>query len=180
MSQLLSVWVTECTSTGQQTMGRPYIKPAWSAAQSWMAWTLHSTWHLGFTQRWWWKSLCCVCWHKEPICCRSILHPSLGQSKVSSVCCSKTPVATRQHTSVEQNVSNLWLWAHQGSPPVQTARPSMHSAPVLSSKLLCAAATAVKATSHIMTRLPQETHTVCNCQFLATGVGPIMCTFNWC
>jgi hypothetical protein len=32
---------------------------------------------------------------------------------------------TRHHTSEAQNVSILWLWAHQGSPPVQIALPSM-------------------------------------------------------
>jgi len=54
------------------------------------------------------------------------------------------------------------------------------SAPVLNSKLLCTAATVVKATSHFTVQLPKESRTVCDCWCLATGVGPIMHNFNWC
>jgi len=42
MLQFLSVLVTECTWTGQQTKGLPYIVPAWCPAQSWMTQTLHN------------------------------------------------------------------------------------------------------------------------------------------
>ena len=54
------------------------------------------------------------------------------------------------------------------------------SAPILNSKLLCTAATVANATSHFMVQLPQQSHTVCNCQYLVTGVGKIMCNFIGC
>jgi len=40
-----------------------------------------------------------VHWRKKPKCWGSILHPSVGQSKMAAVCCSKTPVSICQHTS---------------------------------------------------------------------------------
>jgi len=36
---------------------------------------------------------------------------------------------TCHHALEEQNVSILWLWARQGSPPVQTAQSSMLPVP---------------------------------------------------
>jgi hypothetical protein len=119
--------------------------------------------HSGYVE----TSLCCVCWRKKPKCWGSILHPSLGQSEMAAVCCSKTPISIRQHTLLYARRTKCVYFVTVGMSRLTAYAdsPAIHapSAPVLNSKLLCTAATVVNATSHFMVQLPQQSHTVCNC-----------------
>jgi len=132
MSQLLSVFITESTWTGQQTKKLPYIMPAWCPAQSWMTRTLHYVTdglltvvmlkrhyavYADVRNRNAGGAYCILLW---------------GSPRWQQFAAPKHRfpyVNTRYCTSEEQNVSILWLWARQGSPPAQTAQPSMPQCP---------------------------------------------------
>jgi len=132
MSQLLSVLVTECTWTGQQTKGLPYIVPAWCPAQSWMTQTLNNV-TFGILTVVMMKSHYAVyadIRNQNAGATYCIL--LLGSPRWQQFAAPKHRYLyanTCHHVSEEQSVSILWLWAHQGSLPVQTAQPSMPQCP---------------------------------------------------
>ena len=158
MSQLLSVLVNECTWTGQQTKGSPYIMSAWCPAQSWMTRTLNNE-TFGVLTVVMMKSHYAVYTdikNQNAGAAYSILlwgsprWQQFAAPKHQYLCAN-----THHHVSVTVGTSRLTACADS---------PAIHapSAPILNSKLLLTAATVANATSQFMVQLPQQSHTVCS------------------
>jgi len=164
MSQLLSVLVTECTWTGQQTKGSPYIVPAWCPAQSWMTRTLNNV-TFGVLTVVMMKSHYAVYAYirnqNAGAAYRILLWGSPRWQQFAAPKHRYLYVNTCHHVSEEQ----MCLFCDCGHIKDHClCRQPSHPCPsalIPNSKILCTAVTVANATSHFMVQLPQQSHTVC-------------------